>query len=555
MTRDRVVVVGGGLAGITAAIGLAEGGLPVTLLESRPWLGGATWSFGRRGLTIDNGQHAFLRCFTEYRDLLSKLGVGKAAQIQDRLDLTVLSDAGRLRIRRNGWPAPLHLVRMLAGYRLLRPAERLAVVPAAMVMWLSDLAGPGQAGTSIGQWLGRHGQDERARRQFWDLFLVPALNATSEEADLGLAAGMINSALLSSRNRADLGVTSVPLRDLHGGPAARLLAKLGAQVRVGAQVTAIRSGPGGGYIVRVGPGPDEDQAGQLSFGEWDPDVIEAAGVVLAVPAWSAAELVPAELSTLAAACGGLQPSPVVSIHVIYDSRVTTLPFAVSTDSPLRWIVDKTRSAGLHTGQYLAASVPAAREYVDAPAAAIREQVLPELERLFPAAASARVQDFFVTRERLATFRPAPGSGAFRPDQVTELPGFALAGAWTNTGWPDTFEGAVRSGRLAAESVLLALRADGQGAGLDPSRPRTRDVAAAMLSTDATAPAYASGPAPELAARVDRDGGQHADHETAAPADREAAGERVGDPAGNGTVNLTSQTLPSAQSHHAKAVRQ
>jgi squalene-associated FAD-dependent desaturase len=482
MTSDRVVVVGGGLAGITAAIGLAEGGLPVTLLESRPWLGGATWSFGRRGLTIDNGQHAFLRCFTEYRDLLSRLGVGKAVQIQERLDLTVLGDAGRLRIRRNAWPAPLHLARMLAGYRLLRPAERLAVVPAAMAMWLSDLAGPGQAGTSIGQWLSRHGQDERARRQFWDLFLVPALNATSEEADLGLAAGMINAALLTSRSRADLGVTSVPLRDLHGGPAARLLAKLGAQVRVGAPVTAIRCRPGGGYTVLVGPGTDEDPAGQLSFGEWGPDVIEAAGVVLAVPAWSAAELVPAELSALAAACGSLEPSPLVSIHVIYDSRVTKLPFAVSTDSPLRWIVDKTRSAGLHTGQYLAASVPAARQYVDAPVAAIREQFLPELERLFPAAASARVQDFFVTRERRATFRPAPGSGAFRPDQVTELSGFALAGAWTNTGWPDTLEGAVRSGRRAAESVLRALRPDGQTAELDPIRPPTPDAAAAVLTT-------------------------------------------------------------------------
>ena len=473
MTGDRVVVVGGGLAGMAAAIELAEGGLPVTLLESRPWLGGATWSFGRHGLTIDNGQHAFLRCFAAYRDLLERLGVGGGVHVQDRLDLTVLAEDGPQRIRRSGWPAPLHLARTLAGFRTLSRAERLAVVPAVMTMWLNDLSGPGQGDGSVASWLSRHGQDTRSRTQFWESFLVPILNATSKQADLGTAAAMINAALLSRRSQADIGITSVPLRDLHGGPASRLLARLGADVRVGASVTAIRHEPGGGFSVQIGPEIAEGQPRQLSFGQSDHDVVKAAGVVLAVPAWSAAALVPPELSGEAAAWNRLRPSPVVSIHVMYGSRITELPFAVSTDSPLRWVADKTKPAGLHTGQYLAASIPAADEYVDAPAARIRERFLPALEQLFPAAASAQVEDFFVTRERRATFRPVPGSVGLRPDQETQLPGFALAGAWTKTGWPDTMEGAVRSGRLAAECVLRAIARAADAAEARAARPDAR----------------------------------------------------------------------------------
>ncbi len=530
MTADRVVVVGGGLAGISAAIELAEHGLPVTLLESRPWLGGATWSFGRRGLTIDNGQHAFLRCFTAYQDLLIRLGVRDSVALQDRLDLTVLAADGSHRIRRNSLPAPLHLAGTLASYGLLSRGERLGVVPAVMAMWLSDLSRPGRA--SVAEWLRRHGQGERARRRLWEVFLVPVLNAVSEQADLSTAAGVINAALLTSRDRADIGMSSVPLRDLHGRPAATVLATLGVEVRVCARAAALTSMRGGGFSVRVDSVSDESQSAQMSFGHQESDEIYAAGVVLAVPAWSAAELVPPELSADVNAWRKLTPSPVVSIHVTYGASVTRLPFALSGDSSLRWIADKTRSAGLRTGQYLAASIPAADKFVDAPSAALREKFLPVLDRLFPAAASAGVEDFFVTRERSATFRPVPGSAAFRPDQMTNLPGFALAGAWTNTGWPDTMEGAVRSGRRAADCVLRALApAEADTVELDRLRPRMRVQADAWRAVTTRFAAELSG-------------------HTATPAGMPAAAAR-GDAAASGaTAQIAVQETDSSLSERA-----
>jgi uncharacterized protein with NAD-binding domain and iron-sulfur cluster len=149
---------------------------------------------------------------------------------------------------------------------------------------------------------------------------------------------------------------------------------------------------------------------------------------------------------------GLDASPIVNVHVLYDRRVTDLPFAAAVESPVQWVFDKTGPSGLAAGQYLAVSLSAADEYVDIPAATLRAQFVPALERLFPAAAGARITDFFVTRERRATFRQAPGAGALRPGTLTSVPGLVLAGAWTDTGWPDTMEGAVRSGQRAAEEM-------------------------------------------------------------------------------------------------------
>ncbi len=220
-------------------------------------------------------------------------------------------------------------------------------------------------------------------------------------------------------------------------------------------------------------------------------MIDAAAVVLAVPPWEAAVLATAVMAEAPGRWAQLLPSPVVSIHVIYGSRVTTLPFAVAAGSPIRWVIDKTHSAGLHTGQYLAATVPAAGEYVDKPATQLQNELLPALEQLLPGAADADIEDFFVTRERRATVAQVAGSQRFRPLAGAGPAGFALAGAWTDTGWPDTMEGAVRSGLAAARKLIAELAVDGAsrawvgGAGL--AAPGGRSSATRLRSPNSLRP--------------------------------------------------------------------
>ena len=476
MTRPGeagVVVIGGGLAGITAAIALREAGHEVTLLEARPRLGGATASFRRGDLTVDTGQHIFLRCCTAYRGLLARLGTTGATTMQDRFDVTVLSPGGRARLRRNGLPGPLHMASSLLRYPLLSPAERLQVGRAALALRLLDPAR--QDGKRLGDWLAAHGQSERARRVLWDLFTVSSLNVAGDDANLGLAATVVQTALLGARDAADIGVPAVPLGELHGRAAAALLTRLGAHVRLGAKVVAVEPDGHGGFLVRLARGEDDaplaaanadvpssangNGDGSSATAPLAAGVLAAGAVVLAVPPHQAARLAPAAAGE-PERWARLEYAPIVNVHVIYDRRVTRLPFAAAVDSPVQWVFDRTGPSGLASGQYLAVSLSAAGEYVDVPAATLREQFLPALAELFPAARDARVADFFVTRERRATIRQVPGCGALRPGPATRLPGLAVAGAWTDTGWPDTMEGAVRSGLNAAMQLRRGLAGRG-----------------------------------------------------------------------------------------------
>ena len=458
----RVVVIGGGLAGIRAAIGLRDEGVAVTLVEARPRLGGAASSFARGEMTIDNGQHVFLRCCTSYQDFLQRLGATGLVTVQERFDVTVLSPRGTARLRRTALPGPLHFGKALAGYRLLSLPERIKVARAALAMRFLDPADPALDGAALGDWLAARGQNDAARRLMWDLFIVSALNIAGDDASLPLSATVIKMALLGARGAADIGIANVPLGDLHGGAAADLLGRLGARVMYGSRAAAIEPMAGGGFRVSI-----ESAAGgtRLADGDGSQSAAEvsellADGVVLAVPAAQAARLAgPAGISG-AGRWDDLGSSPIVNVHVVYDRQVTSLPFAAAVESPVQWVFDKTRQAGISAGQYLAVSLSAADSFVDVPAASLREQFLPALEQLFPAAAGARVTDFFVTRERRATFRQAPGIGALRPGTTTSVPGLVLAGAWTDTGWPDTMEGAVRSGQHASERLISELNRGG-----------------------------------------------------------------------------------------------
>ncbi|WP_427892167.1 hydroxysqualene dehydroxylase HpnE [Kribbella sp. GL6] len=427
----RVAVVGGGLAGITAALSLADAGCAVVLLEGRPKLGGLTHSFERGGRWIDNGQHVFLRCCTSYLRLLERLGVRDQVRLQRRLDVPVLSGrhSGVGRIRRNGMPAPLHLGPALLSYRWLTVAERIAAVRGALAMGRVDRTAVETDAQSFGEWLAAHGQDARAVEALWELIGIATLNARADDASLAVAATVFQLGLLERSDAADIGWSTVPLQQLHGDAAARALASAGAAVRLRARVRSL----------------DEKEGGWAIEGETYDDV------VLAVPPEDAAGLLPDDAVSLpdgwAAALGS---SPIVNAHVVFDRVVLAEPFVAGVDSPLQWVFDRGAEPG---GQYVAVSLSAADALIDVPVADLRELLVPALRQLLPAAADARVKEFFVTRERNATFRPAPGTGRFRPGATTNRAGLHLAGAWTATGWPATMEGAVRSGEAAAASVL------------------------------------------------------------------------------------------------------
>ncbi|HLY82419.1 MAG TPA: FAD-dependent oxidoreductase, partial [Acidimicrobiales bacterium] len=232
MSEAQVVVVGGGLAGMTCALACADGGARVTLIERRGRLGGLTWSFRRQGRWYDNGQHVFLRCCTAYLGFLQRIGAAEDVVLQDRLAIPVLRPGGP-----TGWlrrsrhlPAPFHLGASLARYPHLPMADRLRLVRAALALARVDLEDPGLDEQTFGAWLETHGQRRVAVEALWDLIALPTVNLPASQASLSLAAKVFQTGLLTEAGAGDVGWSAVPLGRLHGDRGGLALAAAGVEV-------------------------------------------------------------------------------------------------------------------------------------------------------------------------------------------------------------------------------------------------------------------------------------------------------------------------------------
>jgi squalene-associated FAD-dependent desaturase len=398
----KATVVGGGLAGLSAALELVDAGHQVTLYEARPTLGGAVQTLpcreGDPEPPPDNGQHIALGCFTEYLRFLERIGEAGSVQ-RSPLALSVLDERGRAAAIR---PSPLALLR----YRHVPLADRLRILR-ALARW-------GDAGgTTFADALRARGQSQQAIDRFWDVFIRPALNLPAEEASAAAGSFTVETALLAGKRASDLVLPTRPLGEMHGEAAGRALEAAGASVRTGARVDALAE-------------------------------LEAEAVVVAVP--------PAESARL---LGEPEPdlgySPIVSVHLLFDQQLLREPLAALLESPAQWVFDRGRltSHQPERGQYLTVVSSGAPELE-----ALRGRELVELiaaaltERLGP----AELLWSRVSREPEATIAVRPGSEAHRPGPQTAQPNVTRAGAWTGTGWPPTMEGAVRSGLAAARAL-------------------------------------------------------------------------------------------------------
>jgi squalene-associated FAD-dependent desaturase len=414
----KVVVIGGGLAGLAAALELARAGRQVTLLEARPTLGGAVQTLpAREGdpePPPDNGQHVALGCCHAYLEFLDE--VGSASQVRrERLALPVIDERGRVATIGAGL---LSLLR----YRHLPLRDRLAVAWATLR--LRRLRAEEHDGETFAALLLRLGCSQRAIERFWEVFMRPALNLRCAEASAALGVFTVQTALLGRRGASDLLLPTGPLGEMHGEAAGRALAEAGAEVRTGARVVALR----------------EDGA-LLADGE----VVAAEAFVVALPPAETARLLGEEDPNLG-------HSPIVSAHLLFDRPLLPWPLAALLSSPAHWVFDRGALTGRppERGQYLTVVASGAPELLG-----VRGR---ELVGLFAAELTGRLGEAEllwsrVSREPAATFAGRPGQAARRPGPATARPNVARAGAWTATGWPATMEGAVRSGRAAARMLL------------------------------------------------------------------------------------------------------
>ena len=435
------VVVGGGLAGITAACELADAGHRVTLYEKRPFLGGRSYSYTDKatGTEVDNGQHVFLGCCTEYIALLDRLGVRDRAYLQKRFRVPVIDKVwGTSVLRSAPLPPPLHLGPSLVGYRSLSPAENARAVWAfTRIQSLDRAKHPELDDITFAEWLRRNGQGLHAIASLWNLIVQPTLNDDASRVSADLALMVFQEGFLRSRDGANVGWAKVGLSTLIGEAARRYIESRGGEVRLGEGIRGI------------------EIEGDRASVRTDSGTVEADTIVLALPPQNLPDTLPRSVISdpFFARIRQIETSPIVNVHLWYDRPVWDQRFAAFLNTPVQWVFNKSRLWNLDgSGQYLDISLSGAYDYIDMPNADILQLFTKELFALFPASRGAELTRALVVKQRAATFSGRPGIARLRPTQRTPIANLFLAGDWTATGWPATMESAVRSGLLAASAI-------------------------------------------------------------------------------------------------------
>jgi squalene-associated FAD-dependent desaturase len=401
----RVAVVGGGLAGLSAALELVDAGHEVGVYEARPTLGGAVQTLPRRESdpepAPDNGQHIALGCFTEYQRFLERIGESGSLR-RVPLELPVLDERGS-----SATIAPSALA--LLRYRHVSLGERVRILR-ALARWGDS------RGDTFGDALRARGQSQGAIDRFWDVFIRPALNLRSDEASAEAGDFTVRTALLGERSHSDLLLPTCPLGEMHGDAAGRALEQAGASIHLGARVDSL-------------------------------DELRADAIVVAVPPRESARLfVEPEPQ--------LDDSPIVSVHLWFDRVLLRHPLAALLASDAHWVFDRGALTGNPParGQHLTVVSSGASELMELRGRELVERIAGELTGRLGAAELLWSR---VSREPAATIAVRPGSERERRGTLTSLASVVRAGAWTATGWPATMEGAIRSGLAAARALTAA----------------------------------------------------------------------------------------------------
>lgn len=450
------VILGGGFAGLAAAVELADKGVAVTVCEARRSLGGRARSFRDRvtGTVVDNGQHAMLGCYRETLAFLERIGAAGKLARQPSLRIEFAGPGvGRGTLACPRWPSPLHVLGGLARYRLLGRRDRLGVLWGGLrLLALRRRDGERLRASTVETVLRDLGQSPRARRCFWDPLVLATLNEEPLRAAAAPLAEVLARAFFAGRRDADFVLSRVGLSELYTEDARRFVEARGGRVLTGAQATAplVRDGRFAGVILRDGRR------------------IEAPAGISTLPPQALADFLPRPWQP--PGLDRLVPSPIVSVHLWLDREVLPGEVVGLLGTTTQWAFSRSRLAALPAirgarrgtgsppsdGEVVSAVVSAGRSLLDWEADRVATRTVDDLRAALPAARHALVRRAVVVKERRATTAPTVEAERLRPPAETPLAGFWLAGDWTATGLPPTIESAVVSGRHAAARLAARL---------------------------------------------------------------------------------------------------
>lgn len=443
-SQKTVTVVGGGVAGMSAACALAEAGLRVQLVERRGYLGGRASSYLHPGVNevIDNCQHVLFGCCTNLVGFYRRIGV--ADLIHWTSEMTMIEPGGRrsrLGPSKLRLPAPLHGLPKLMTAHAFSLADKLALTRAFAALMRPV---PADSKESLDAWLRRHGQTRGAIERFWRLVIASALNADLDTIALPYAVKVIRELFMNSAYAGSMGISTVPLSDLYAG-VAPFIEQRGGNLHLNTFLEAAA------WDATRAQWRLHTRTGELASNF----------LVFALPFEATEQLLPQLPAVegkqeLARKIEQHEHWPICSVHLWFDREITDLEHAVLLDRGIHWMYNQSRLQRGRSGHYIELVVSATRAFAALPREDAIRQALAELTEFFPAVASAKLEKVALVKEVRATFGVPPGIDAARPSTVSPWPNCLLAGDWTATGWPSTMESAARSGHLAAEALCQSI---------------------------------------------------------------------------------------------------
>ena len=435
-TQLKVAIIGGGWAGLAAALELCAAGSQVTVFEAARQLGGRARRIEAGGHTLDNGQHILIGAYRETLRLMQLAGADPERQLK-RLPLELNYPAHGFHLRLPKLPAPLHLACGLLSAKGCSPGEKIAA--ARFMQHLKRADYQLAADCTLSELLDRHGQHGALRHYLWEPLCVAALNTVAATASAQIFANVLRDSLGGSRADTDLLLPADDLGALFPDAAARFILAHGGEIHLSTRI--------------------DDIPADLVFGGK-----RFTHAILATAPQHAAALLAAKPATacIAQQLAGYRYEPIGTLYAAYPPELE-LPCPMlglnggSGDPTGRlgqWVFD--RGALLGTRGLMAFVLSASGNWETHDAATLMNRLHAELEETL-ARPLPPPHWHQLIRERRATFACHPKLP--RPAPKTPQRGLWLAGDYVCADYPATLEGAIRSGIQAARGVLMATKDD------------------------------------------------------------------------------------------------
>ena len=437
-----IIIIGGGFAGLAAAVDLAEKGKRVLLLERRSFLGGRAYSIKDKvtGDTVDNGQHLMMGCYHHTLNFLNKIGAADKLKFQPspRVDF-IHPTLGTASFTCPNLPAPLHLLAGLSRLKTISWLDRIKALRVGFSLQLMNGNRNRLANISVKQWLDELGQSEQIQNNFWHPMALATLNERPEIASADMFAAVIEQGFMRKKSDSTMVISRVGLSELYTEDAMKFIEARGGEIRMNASVKNIEIE--NGAIKSVLLSNDEK--------------IAAEAVISSVPYFMLKEMMDeALIEEHFPAVKNFVSAPIVSINLWYANSVMDSEFVGLLDSPIEWVFNKNAiggapPSGLH---HCALVISGAHEAAKMTKEVLVELAISEMQKNFPNAKNQTPVHSYVIKEQYATISHTVGVATQRPTQQTGIRGFFLAGDWTATGLPATIESAVKSGQRCAEII-------------------------------------------------------------------------------------------------------